>query len=77
MMRIVFTNRKLKDRYSRDFLEKKKNKSIVSFKKYIKSQKIYLPSSGIIFFSYSHEKKHVDYIINKFKLGISKYFNGK
>ena len=62
-MRIVFTNRKLKDRYSRDFLERKKNKSIVSFKKYIKSQKIYLPSSGIIFFSYSSSKKNVNYLL--------------
>tara|TARA_B100000965_G_C19546636_1_gene738137 strand:+ start:223 stop:1458 length:1236 start_codon:yes stop_codon:yes gene_type:complete len=77
MMRIVFTNHKLKDRYSRDFLERKKNKSIFSFKKYIKSQKIYLPSSGIIFFSYCHNRKHIKFLINKFKTGSLKYFNAK
>ncbi len=74
MLRLVFTKASIKDRLGRDFLEEKKSKSIMKFKDYIKKQKIYMPSSGIIFFSYSHEKKHIDYLISKIKSGTLKYF---
>ena len=74
MLRLVFTKAKIKDRLGRDFLEEKKNKSIIQFKKYLRKQKIYMPSSGIIFFSYSHEKRHIAYLISKIKTGSLKYF---
>ncbi len=74
MLRLVYTKKNIKDRVGRDFLEMRKNFSISGFKRYIKNQGIYLPSSGIIFFSYAHSKKQVDYIIDKFKLGSLKFF---
>ena len=77
MMRLVYTNQSLKDRYSRDFIEKNKSKSILNFKKYIRDKGIYLPSSGIIFFSYSHSIGNIKYLINIFKTGSLKFFNSK
>ncbi len=77
MMRLVYTNQNLKDRYSRDFIEKNKSKSILNFKKYIRDKGIYLPSSGIIFFSYSHSIGNIKYLINIFKTGSLKFFNPK
>ncbi|MDA9698805.1 aminotransferase class III-fold pyridoxal phosphate-dependent enzyme [Candidatus Pelagibacter sp.] len=77
MMRLVYTNQSLKDRYSRDFIEKNKSKSILNFKKYIRDKGIYLPSSGIIFFSYSHSIGNIKYLINIFKTGSLKFFNPK
>ena len=74
MLRLVFTKVPIKDRLGRDFLEVKKSKSIMKFKNYLRQQKIYMPSSGIIFFSYSHEKKHIDYLISKIKSGTLKCF---
>lgn len=77
MMRLVYTNQSLKDRYSRDFIEKNKSKSILNFKKFIRDKGIYLPSSGIIFFSYSHSIGNIKYLINIFKTGSLKFFNPK
>ena len=77
MMRLVYTNQNLKDRYSRDFIEKNKSKSILNFRKYIKNKKIYLPNSGIIFFSYSHSKANIEYLINIFKSGSLKFFKSR
>ena len=77
MLRLVYTKQKLKDRQVRDFLEIKKTNSMYKFKRYIKSQKIHLPSNGIIFFSYCHKKNHIKYVIDKFKTGSIKFFNHK
>ncbi len=77
MMRLVYSNQNLKDRYSRDFIEKNKSKSISNFKKYIKNKGIYLPSSGIIFFSYGHSAGNIRYLINIFKSGSLKFFYSK
>ena len=77
MMRLVYSNQNLKDRYSRDFIEKNKSKSISNFKKYIKNKGIYLPSSGIIFFSYGHSAGNIRYLINIFKSGSLKFFHSK
>ena len=67
MLRLVYTKNPLRDRVGRDFLELKKNKLILKFKNYIKSKNIYIPGSGIMFTSYSHERKHIDFIIKEFK----------
>ena len=75
MLRLVYTKDPLKDRVGRDFLEHKKNELILKFRNYIKSKNIYLPSSGIMFISYSHERRHVDFIIKEFKKGSLKIFN--
>ncbi len=75
ILRLVYTKDPLKDRVGRDFLEYKKNELILKFRNYIKSKNIYLPSSGIMFMSYSHERSHVDFIIKEFKKGSLKIFN--
>lgn len=74
MLRLVYTKKDIKDRVSRDFLESQKDTSIFKFKEYIKKQLIYIPGSGIIFFSYAHNKKQIGYIIDKFKIGALKFF---
>ena len=75
MLRLVYTKEKINDRLSRDFLEVKKNNLILKFRNYIKNKRIYIPGNGIMFTSYAHEKKHIDYIINEFKLASVKIFN--
>ena len=77
MLRLVYTKDSVKDRASRDFLELKKNKLISKFQNYIRNKNIYIPSSGIMFQSYSHEKKDIDYIIKEFKKGSLKIFKKK
>ena len=77
MLRMVYTKDSIKDRLGRDFLELKKNKLILKFKNYIKSKKIYIPGNGIMFLSYAHEKKHIDFIIEEFKKGSLKVFKKK
>ena len=41
MLRLVYTKDSIKDRLGRDFLELKKNKLILKFRKYIQSKNIY------------------------------------
>ena len=77
MLRLVYTKDNINDRVGRDFLEIKKNKQIIKFKNYIKSKNIYIPGNGIMFISYSHEAKHMRYIINEFKKGSLKIFHEK
>ncbi len=77
MLRLVYTKEKIIDRLSRDFLEVKKNNLILKFRNYIKNKKIYIPANGIMFTSYAHEKKHINYIINEFKLASVKIFSKK
>ena len=74
MMRLVYSKKFILDRASRDFFETKKNNKIFKFKKYIKSQNIYMPDNGIIFISLSHEKSQIKYLIKKFKFGLVKFF---
>ena len=77
MLRLVYTKDPIKDRLGRDFLELKKNKQILKFRNYIKSKNIYIPGNGIMFSSYSHEKKHMHFIIEEFKKGSLKVFKKK
>ena len=73
MLRLVFTKAKIKDRLGRDFLEEK-NKSIIQFKKYLRKTKNLYALKWYYFFSYSHEKRHIAYLISKIKTGSLKYF---
>lgn len=63
MLRIIFSQKKIKDRMARDFFEKKNQNKINEFKAYLFKKKILYPKNGIIFFSEANTKKHVDYII--------------
>ena len=74
MLRLVYSKNDLKDRPTRDFFEQKKSTKISKFKKFLFSQKIHYASSGIIFLSYAHSKKDLNYVIKQFKIGLKKYF---
>lgn len=75
VLRIVYTNKKVKNRIQRDFLESQNNNKIQKFKNYIYENKIYIPSSGLIFISAKMNNKDINKIINSFKDGLKKYFS--
>ena len=74
MLRLVYTGNDLKDRPTRDFFENKKNTNIMKFKDYLFKKKIYLSSSGLIFLSFAHNKKDLNYTINHLKINLKKFF---
>ena len=63
-----------KDRPQRDFLEKSKSAQRQKFISYLNDQGIYFPGNGIIFFNYSLRNAELNYLIDKFKKGLKKYF---
>lgn len=74
IIRIIFSNKKIKNRVQRDFLEKKNRTNVDNFYKFLFRKKIIYPKNGIIFLSYSinnHELKHLIYNI---KHGLKKFF---
>ncbi len=73
-LRIVFSEKRIKNRISRDFLENKKTNKIYSFKKFLFKKRILYPNNGIIFFSPSINKKEIDLLIKNIGLGLNKYF---
>ena len=74
ILRIIFTDNKVYDRQQRDFFENKNKKKINLFRKFLLKEKIYYPSSGIIFFSQVTTLKNIEYIIKKMKIGTIDYF---
>ena len=39
-----------------------------------KTNKIYQPKNGIMFFSYISSKKNIKFVTDKFNIGLKKYF---
>lgn len=74
MIRLVFSNKEIKSRVQRDFLEKNKSLKIKNFKKFLFKKNIYYPPSGIIFFSNASKDKNIERIINIFCDGLYRYF---
>ena len=70
IIRLVFTNKKIENRSQRDFLEQKNKNKIEKFRSHLFKNKIFYPSSGIIFFSYATTYKEINKIINVFKKGL-------
>ena len=75
ILRIVYTKNKLNNRIQRDFFESKNSSKIKKFRDYLFDQKIYYPTSGIIFFSDKTSYKNINYVIKCIKTGFIKYFN--
>lgn len=73
--RIVFTKKFVKNRIERDFFEKKNQKKIKKFKKFVNSKGIIHPETGAYFISYCHNKNDIDKICKVFKKGIKKFFS--
>lgn len=73
ILRIIYTDSKIKNRQQRDFLENKNKKKINLFRKYLLSKNIFYASNGIIFFSEATSFKSINYIIEQIKKGSLKY----
>ena len=73
VLRIVFTNRKVSNRLQRDFLESKKIKKINQLREFLLKNKIYYPSSGVIFMSTSTNKSDLEIIIKFIKKGLKNF----
>ena len=73
MARIIFSNENISNRAQRDFFEKKNIRLKNKFSKYMWKNEIYFPNNGIIFFSFSHTKKEINYVKQTIKKGLKLY----
>ena len=74
ILRIVYTKNQIQNRIQRDFFENKISSKIKSFRKYLFARKIYYPTPGIIFFSFSSSYSNIEYVIKCVKSGFKKIF---
>jgi len=74
IIRIVFSEKKMKNRLQRDFLERKNNKNLDNFYKFLFKKKIIYPKNGIIFLSYALKNNEFKYLIKTIKYGLKKFF---
>ena len=75
MIRLVFTKKNIINRSQRDFFENSKKKIISEFRKYLFKNKIYYPSSGIIFMGTSTSYKQINHFIKISKKAFKKFYN--
>ena len=75
MIRLVFTKKNIINRSQRDFFENQKKKIISEFRKYLFKNKIYYPSSGIIFIATSTSYKQINHFIRISKKAFKKIKN--
>ena len=75
--RILFSSKKVENRYQRDFLESKKNKKINLFSKMLLNKNIYYPKNGIIFFNFAMSQKDLKFLIKNIKIISKKIFYEK
>jgi len=73
ILRIIYSNKNLKNKFEKDLIENKKIKKIIRFKKYIYDNNIFLSRSGAIFLSYQNSIKDIDLILKTFKSGFKKF----
>ena len=72
MIRLVFTKKNIINRSQRDFFENSKKKIISEFRKYLFVNKIYYPTSGIIFMATSTSYKQINHFIKISKKAFKK-----
>ena len=77
IIRIVFSNKEIKDRPQRDFFEKSKKDQKSKFIQFLNKEGIYFAGNGIIFFNYSLKTNQVKYLIKKFSIGLERFFSSK
>ena len=75
MIRLVFTKKNIINRSQRDFFENKKKKIISEFRKYLFKNKIYYPSSGIIFMATSTNYKDINHFIKIVKKAFTRIYS--
>jgi glutamate-1-semialdehyde 2,1-aminomutase len=74
ILRIVFSNKIIKNMIQRDFFEKKKISNIIKFRQYLLDNKICYPTNGIIFLSNSTSYKNINYVLKHIKFGLKRFF---
>ncbi len=77
MARIVYSNKVVKNRYQRDFLEVNKNKQIESFLNLFEKNNIYYPRNGTIFFNNAMNFRDINHLIQVIKRNSKKIFDEK
>ena len=75
LIRLIFTDKKIKNRPQRDFFERKKLTQREKFIKYLKKNGIYFPGNGVVCLSYSITERQVNYVIKKMKDGLNFFFS--
>ena len=74
LIRIVFSRESIRNRFQRDFFEKRKTGKRENFIKYLKEAGVYFPGNGVISLSYSLTDNQIAYVIKKINLGLKKFF---
>ena len=75
ILRLVFTKKKVTNRYQRDFFEYKNLKNIKNFRYFLLKNGVNYPSNGIIYMSASTSYADLKIIIKLFKKGLKKFIN--
>ena len=73
ILRIVFSDKNIKNRIKRDFFEKKIEKNKKNFLQFLKRKNINYPSNGIIFFPTIITKSQLNYLAKITSQGLKKY----
>jgi glutamate-1-semialdehyde 2,1-aminomutase len=73
LIRIIFSNKIVKNRIQRDFLEKNNLAGKIKLRNFLFKNKIYYSSNGLIFFSYSTTKYEIKKVVSTFKLGLKRF----
>jgi glutamate-1-semialdehyde 2,1-aminomutase len=74
VIRIIFSNKNAKNRFQRDFLEKKNNLKKIKFINFLKKNNIIFPTNGIIFLNTSFSINEIKYLIKIITKGLNFYF---
>ena len=74
IMRIIFSKKNIQNRLQRDFLEKTKIKKQKLFFNYLRKEKIFYPTNGVILPPTTFSKQDAEYFIKIVCKGLLKYF---
>tara|TARA_B110000858_G_scaffold186451_1_gene229671 strand:- start:219 stop:1439 length:1221 start_codon:yes stop_codon:yes gene_type:complete len=75
ILRIIYSNKNVKNKLEKDLVEKNKKKKINKFREYVYNEGIFLSKNGAIFLSYQNSMKDIEYVIKVFKTGFKKFLS--
>ena len=75
ILRIIYSNKNVKNKLEKDLVEKNKKKKINKFRGYVYDKGIFLSKNGAIFLSYQNSMKDIGYVIKVFKTGFKKFLS--
>ena len=73
ILRIIYSNKDVKNKFEKDLVEKNKIKKINKFREYVYSHGIFLSKNGAIFLFYQNSMKDIEYVLKVFKAGFKKF----